>query len=162
MLLFTEFLAAAITGTDSRVEFTMTRTTIKLFTSLAMFSTAFMLQTAHAGQPLVLVTSPNQFVIQLPDIDREALIEQVRILRSQLIQRKQALVKIIADKKMDGSDALITTLMPGGLIYAVYKKTSYEQSRSKLASINADIEECSDDLLAMQSGAAPVFVAQVQ
>jgi len=140
----------------------MTRTTNKLFMSFAIFCSAFMLQTAHAEQPLVLITTPDQFVIQLPGVDREALVEQVRTLRSQLIQRKQALVKVIADKKMDSSDAFITTIMPGGLIYAAYKKTSYEQSRSELASIIADIEECSDDLLAMQSGSAPVFVARLQ
>lgn len=140
----------------------MTRTTHKLFMSFAIFCSAFMLQTAHAGQPLVLITTPDQFVIQLPGVDRAALIERVRTLRSQLIQRKQALVKIIADKKMDGSDTVIASIMPGGLIYAVYKKTSYEQSRNELAGINADIEECSDDLLAMQAGSAPVFVARLQ
>lgn len=121
-----------------------------------------MLQTAHAEQPLVLITTPDQFVIQLPGVDREALIERVRTLRSQLIQRKQALVKVIADKKMDSSDTVIASIMPGGLIYAAYKKTSYEQSRNELAGINADIEECSDDLLAMQAGATPVFVARLQ
>jgi hypothetical protein len=140
----------------------MTRTTNKLFLSFAIFCSAFMLQTAHAEQPLVLITTPDQFVIQLPGVDREALIERVRTLRSQLIQRKQALVKVIADKKMDSSDTVIASIMPGGLIYAAYKKTSYEQSRNELAGINADIEECSDDLLAMQAGAAPVFVARLQ
>lgn len=140
----------------------MTRTTNKLIMSFAIFCSAFVLQTAHAGQPLVLITTPGQFVIQLPGVDREALIEQVRTLRSQLIQRKQELVKVIADKKMDSSDALITTIMPGGLIYAAYKKSSYEHSRNELAGINADIEECSNDLLAMQTGAAPVFVARLQ
>jgi len=140
----------------------MTRTTNKLFLSFAIFCSAFMLQTAHAEQPLVLITTPDQFVIQLPGVDREALIERVRTLRSQLIQRKQALVKVIADKKMDSSDTVIASIMPGGLIYAAYKKTSYEQSRNELAGINADIEECSDDLLAMQTGAAPVFVARLQ
>ena len=140
----------------------MTRTTNKLFLSFAIFCSAFMLQTAHADQPLVLITTQDQFVIQLPGVDRDALIEQVRTLRSQLIQRKQALVKVIADKKMDSSDTVIASIMPGGLIYAAYKKTSYEQSRNELAGINADIEECSDDLLAMQAGAAPVFVARLQ
>ena len=139
----------------------MTRTPNKLFMSLAIFCTAFMLQTAHAEQTLVLVTSPDQFVIQLPDVDREALIEQVKELRSQLIQRKQALIQIIADKKLDSSDAFITTIMPGGLIYAGYKKARYEQAKNELASVNTDIEEFSDDLLAMQYESAPVAIARL-
>jgi len=139
----------------------MTRTPNKLFMSLTIFCTAFMLQTAHAEQTLVLVTSPDQFVIQLPDVDREALIEQVKELRSQLIQRKQALIQIIADKKLDSSDAFITTIMPGGLIYAGYKKARYEQAKNELASVNTDIEEFSDDLLAMQYESAPVAIARL-
>jgi len=139
----------------------MTRTPNKLFMSLAIFCTAFMLQTAHAEQTLILVTTPDQFTIQLPDVDREALIEQVKELRSQLIQRKQALIQIIADKKLDSSDAFITTIMPGGLIYAGYKKVRYEQAKNELASVNTDIEEFSDDLLAMQYESAPVAIARL-
>jgi hypothetical protein len=107
------------------------------------------------------VTAPNQFTIQLPDVDREALIERVRALRSQLIQRKQALLQIIADKQLDSSDAFITTILPGGLLYAGYKKACHEQAKNELASVNADIEEFSIDLLAMQSGSTPVFVARL-
>ena len=139
----------------------MTRTPNKLFMSLAIFCTAFMLQTAHAEQTLKLVTTPDHFTIQLPDVDREALIEQVKELRSQLIQRKQALIQIIADKKLDSSDAFITTIMPGGLIYAGYKKVRYEQAKNELASVNTDIEEFSDDLLAMQYESAPVAIARL-
>jgi hypothetical protein len=118
-----------------------------------------MLQTAHAEQTRPGVTAPNQFVIQLPVADREALAEQISVLRSQLIQRKQALVQVIADNKPDSSDAFIMAIMPGGLLYAGYKKTCYEQAKNDLASVSANIEEFSGDLLAMQS--ASVVVARL-
>ncbi|MDX2458175.1 MAG: hypothetical protein QNL87_11780 [Gammaproteobacteria bacterium] len=139
----------------------MTKAPNKLFLSIAILCTACMLLPAHAEQTLARVTAPNQFTIQLPDVNREALIEQVRELRSQLIQRKQALAQIIADKKLDSSDAFITTIMPGGLIYAGYKKVRYEQAKNELASVTADIEEFSGDLLAMQPESAPVAVARL-
>ena len=136
----------------------MTKTPNRLFVQIAIFCTAFMLQTAHAEQGLVPVAAPDQFIIQLPDIDREALIEQVGALRSQLIQRKQALVQSVGDKKLNGKDAFITVIMPGGLLYAGYKKIRYEQAKNELARVSADIEEFSGDLLAIQSKSAPVVV----
>ena len=141
----------------------MIKTSNRLFMSTAIFCTAFMLQTAHAEQAPAPapISDLNQFTIQLPDVDREALIEQLRTLRSQLIQRKQALVQSVADKKLDGKDAVITAIMPGGLLYAGYKKVRYEQAKNELARVSTDIEEYSDDLLAMQPSPAQVVVAQL-
>ena len=81
------------------------------------------------------------------------------VLRSQLIQRKQALIQNVADKQLDGKDAVITAIMPGGLLYAGYKKVRYEQAKNELDRVSTDIEEYSGDLVAMQSRAAPVAVA---
>lgn len=131
----------------------------RLFILIAILGTAFTLQTAHAESKPVLIGAPGQFIIQLPDVDREALAEQVRLLRSQLIVRKQALVQSVADKQLDGGDALITVIMPGGLLYAGYKKARYEHAKHELERVSADIEEFSGDLLAMQSRSAPLVVA---
>ena len=86
----------------------MTKTSNRLFMSIAILCSAFMLNTAHAEQALVPMDATDRFIVQLPGVDRETLIAHVEILRSQLIQRKQALVQIVADKKLDGGDALIT------------------------------------------------------
>ena len=131
----------------------------RLFILIASLSTAFLLQAAHAEQAPVFVGAPGQFIIQLPDVDREALAEQLRTQRSQLIERKQSLVQSVADRQLDGGDALITIIMPGGLLYAGYKKARYEQAKHELDRVSVDIEEFSGDLLAMQSRSAPVMVA---
>lgn len=139
----------------------MTKTPNRLFMSITIFCTAFMLQTAHAEQAPVPMTAPDHYIILLPDVDHEALLEQVRSLRSQLIQRKQALLQIVADEKLDGSDAIITAIMPGGLLYAGYKKARYEKAKNELARVSVDIEEYSGDLLAMQSTSAQVTIARL-
>ena len=139
----------------------MTRTTNRLFISIAIFCTASMLQTARAEQAPVTVSTLDQLVIQLPVIDHEALIEQVSTLRSLLIQRKQQLVQIVADKKLDGGDAFITAIMPGGLLYAGFKKARYEQAKNELARISADIEEFAGDLLVLQFRLVPVAMARL-
>ena len=139
----------------------MTMTPNRLYISIVIFYTAFMLQTAHADQALAPVAASDLFIIHLPDVDREALIEQVGALRSQLIQRKQALVQSVADKKLNSNDAIITVIMPGGLLYAGYKKVRYEQAKNELSRVSADIDEFSGALLAMQSRSAPVAVARL-
>lgn len=131
----------------------------RLSLASAILCAAFMSQTAHAERPLATVSAPDQLVTQFPDIDRESLIEQVGTLRSQLIQNKQALAEIVSNKELDSGDVLITVIMPGGLLYAGYRKVRYEQAKSALARVSADIEEFSRDLLAMQSGSTPVVVA---
>jgi len=131
----------------------------RLLMSIAIFFSAFTLQTVHAEQASVSLIAENQFIIQLPDVDREELVDQVMTLRSELIQRKQVLLKSVADKKLDGTDALVTIIMPGGLLYAGYKKVRYEQAKNELDRVSDDIEEFSSDLLAVQSMAVPVVVA---
>jgi hypothetical protein len=160
MLLFAELLVAAKTR-PTPCGAHMTKTSNRLFISIAIFCSAFMLKTAHAEEAIVPVNASNRFIIQLPNVDRETLIAQVEMLRSQLIQRKQVLVQIIADGKLDSGDALITIFMPGGLLYAGYKKVRYDQAVNELSHVTADIEEFSGDLVAMQSMSVPVAVAQL-
>ena len=138
----------------------MIRTSNRLLVSLALSCSALMLQSAHAEQaPAPLA---GDFFIQLPDVDRNALLKRVTTLRSQLIQRKQALLQIIADNTLDSSDTFLTVILPGGLLYAGYKKASSEQAKNELANINADIEEFSADLVALQPGSPAVAIAQLQ
>ena len=139
----------------------MAKTPYRLLMSIAIICSAFIFHTAHAEQALAQVTAPDQFIIQLPVVDHEALIEQVGTLHSQLIQRKQVLVQSVADKKLDGSDAIVAAVLPGGLLYVSYKKARYEQDKNELARISADIKEYSSDLLALESGPEKLVTAQL-
>jgi hypothetical protein len=160
MLLFTELLVAAKTRPTPSGSF-MTKISNKLYMSSAIFCCALILDTAHADQTTVPVNNPDQFIMQLPDVDREMLVEQVEKLRGQLIQRKQILEQIVADNKLDSSDAIITVFIPGGLLYAGYKMVRYDQAKNELANISADIEEFSSDLLAMQPMPMQMAIAQL-
>jgi len=137
----------------------MRKTPNRLFIAGAFFCAVFILPAAHAEQAPVPVA--NKIGTQLPVVDRGALIRTLKKLRSQMIARKQALTQSVADKKLDSGDAVITAVMPGGLLYAGYKKIRYDQAKNELDSISADIEEYSGDLLALQSMSAPVVVAQL-
>ena len=120
----------------------------------------FMLQTARAEQILAPVTASYQLGIQLPAVDRPALVTPVRTLRSKLIRRKQALLQAVSDKQLDTHDFIITAIVPGGLLYAGYRKARYEQAKDELARVSTEIDEYSDDIMAMQPGPSPVVLVQ--
>ncbi len=98
-------------------------------------------------------------VTQLQVVDADALVEQVQVLRSRLIVRKQQLVQEVDEKQLDSGDALLTVLMPGGLLYAGYKKAAYERARNDLAEVSEDITQYSHDLIALAGQATSVAVA---
>ena len=132
----------------------------KLLFFSALCCHVFMLQTARAEQILVPVTASYQLGIQLPEVDRYALAEQVRALRSQLIQRKQELLQAVSDKQLDTQDYIITVIMPGGLLYAGYRKARYEQAKNELARVSAEIDEYSHDIEAMETAPSSVILVQ--
>ena len=108
---------------------------------------------------LVSVIGPRGFITQLQVVDDGTLAEQVQVLRSRLIVRKQQLVQEVDEKQLDSGDALLTVLMPGGLLYAGYKKAAYERARNDLAEVSDDITEYSRDLSALAEKAASVTLA---
>jgi hypothetical protein len=131
----------------------------KLFALIAIISSVSLLSPAFAGELPDPVAAPAKLAIQLPEVDRDALVEMLGELRTRLILRKQELLQLVADSQLDSGDALITAIMPGGLLYAGFKKARYENARSELDRVSEDIDEYSDDILALQSAPLPLAMA---
>ena len=66
------------------------------------------------------------------------------------------------ENRLDAKDALITAIMPGGLLYAAIEKRDLEMARHELAEIINTMHELSSDLLAMQVVGRELTVAQLQ
>lgn len=138
----------------------MIKSTCKLSLSAAIFSVIFMQQPAFAEHPPVTAVATGLLGFQLPNVDPEALVEKVDTLRTQLIKRKEVLMRSLEEKKLGSGDVLIAAIIPGGLLYEGYKKLRYEQAKDELAHLNAEIDELGNDLLAVQAMSAPAAVAQ--
>jgi hypothetical protein len=104
------------------------------------------LQADNRQPGVVTMVGPQGFITRLQTVDTATLAEQVQTLRSQLIARKQQLVEEVDEKQLDSGDALLTILMPGGLLYAGYRKAALERARNGLAEVSEDITEYSRDL----------------
>jgi hypothetical protein len=117
-------------------------------TTPALAGGAVSLQADHQADVVTMV-GPRGFITRLQTVDTATLTEQVQVLRSQLIARKQQLVEEVDEKRLDSGDALLTIIMPGGLLYAGYRKAALERARNHLAEVSEDITQYSRDLSAL-------------
>lgn len=128
---------------------------------------------AHAGdvvnpaakntQPaLVNMTNPAGFVTQLAVMDSGELVEQLHELRSVQIMRKQALANELEAQQFDTGDTLLALVMPGGLLYASYKKAAYIRAKKKLDEVSEQIAAYADGLIMMQARLQPVTIARLE
>lgn len=128
---------------------------------------------ASAGELVVTATvqdhilllepaQPGTLARQLPTVDTAALVERLQALRTDLIERKAMLLQLAEQQKLDAGDALITAIMPGGLLFAGYRKVRLEQTRSELATVNTEIDEIGRDLQAFQFRTGQLVVAKRQ
>ncbi len=101
------------------------------------------------------------FYVDLPAVDSSQLIGLIRAYRASLTDREQEIRQYLEDNQLDAKDALITVIMPGGLLYAAVRKGNLEQAQAELAEITADMVELSRDLVAMQAVAGELAVAQL-
>jgi hypothetical protein len=102
------------------------------------------------------------FYIDLPAVNYRRLIGLIRTYQNSLTHREDAMTKYLDEHQLDATDALITAILPGGLLYALIRKGNLEQVKAELADISEEIDELAHDLLAMQAEAGELTVAQLQ
>lgn len=107
-------------------------------------------------------TDADGFVVEIPAIDPQLLADQLKELRAELLLRRAELVTAVKDLALDGTDAIISVLLPGGLIYAGYRKHEYEIARHDLVEVNAEIDELARDLSNFNSMLGAVALRTVE
>jgi pyruvate/oxaloacetate carboxyltransferase len=108
------------------------------------------------------MTNPAGFVTQLAVMDSGELVEQLHELRSVQIIRKQVLANELEAQQFDTGDTLLALVMPGGLLYASYKKAAYNRAKKKLDEVNEQIAAYADGLSMMQARLRPVTIARLE
>jgi len=149
------------------------RTKSSLIGSAVLTGLLLTAQTVNADD-VVLPTVPDDrpaqasmiddegFVIQLPAIERGKLVKQLHVIRSALIAHKQVLAGELEEKQFDSGDALLALVMPGGLLYAGYKKAAHARALNNLEEVSENIAAYSDDLAVLQEQLQPLSVALVE
>lgn len=91
------------------------------------------------------------FTWHVPSVDTQQLAETITRLHTDLVQEQRQLAGKVEDTRLGASDAVITAIMPGGLLYAGYRKREHGRAKNALASVNAAVDALANDLLATRS-----------
>lgn len=102
-------------------------------------------------------------VFDIQKMDPSLLAEKIEKLRATFIRRQHELKQLVTSKKLNAGDALITIIMPGGLLYAGYRKQELEQAKTALLVVTEEIKELSNDLIIFQGQDTvhPLMLAQL-
>lgn len=103
--------------------------------------------TVEQGSSWLYMEQGNGLITNLPAMENQELIESVKNLKQSLTDEKEQLATTVQEKKLKPKDAVITALVPGGLLYASYKMVKYRQARSNLAEVSSEIEELTVDMV---------------
>ena len=99
------------------------------------------------------------FSIMTPDINPDVLIDDLLVLKARLAQDKKVLARQVEQKKVTSSDNVLSLLMPGGLIYAAYKRDAYSRAVEKHEWLSRQYAEISNDLVTFRSVQPTVLVS---
>jgi len=103
------------------------------------------------------------YIYDIQKVDPQLLAQDVEKLRAAFIRRQHELTQLVENREFGAGDALITVVMPGGLLYAGYKKQQLEKAKTSLSVVTAEITELSNDLMAFQGQDRehPILLAQL-
>ncbi len=96
------------------------------------------------------------FVGHVPAVDPQQLAQNIETLHDDFVQNQQYLARKVEDTRLNTGDAVITVIMPGGLLYAGYRKREHSRAKNDLAAISGVIEELTSDLAASRRLASTV------
>jgi hypothetical protein len=107
----------------------------------------------------IIQQDPAGFCISLPQVEPISLTQHIREWRASLEAQQLALEERIERLKFNTMDALITLVMPGGLLYAIVKRSKQVQRRETLSLLTRDIEQLTGDLQTLGSVSVTMQVA---
>lgn len=121
------------------------------------------LQAAQAADDgRILIHDSEGFTTSLPNVSAITvtlhLLELQQDLEADLTQMKQEVER----KSFKAIDALVTLIMPGGLIYAKLRHDAYKQSERKLNRVSEELGRISSELIAFQADSGEMRIAAAQ
>lgn len=96
---------------------------------------------------------------QASDADQDRRSDEIQEKISALVRRKAELVESREDSTMGVGDYIVAVILPGGLLYAGYKKRELYLAKKDLVEVNAEIDRYVDDLDALQAAPGSIVLA---
>lgn len=100
------------------------------------------------------------FTVMVPGIDLDVLVEEMLARKATLKQDEQLLARQEEEKRVKGNDKVLAFLMPGGMLYAAYKKAAHDRAVKEHERIVDQLKETTTDIMALTAINGPITVAQ--
>jgi len=100
------------------------------------------------------------FTTLQPGINMDALVDEVVTLKVSLRHDEKQLSRQVKEKEITNSDTVLSILLPGGLMYAAYKKNAYNKVVNKHKLVLTQIDTISADIIALTRIDGPIVVAK--
>ncbi len=97
------------------------------------------------------------YLVDLPAPPPTVLLEEVRSLRAQMIERRDVLDNRVGASKLTVPEVLVAIALPGGSAYLIGKTARRTRAQKALADVSTDLALLDEDLLAFQ-GLSRVYV----
>jgi hypothetical protein len=108
--------------------------------------------------------SPEQgergFTVMAPSINMDALVDEMVSLKTALKHDEKLLAREVEKKRITGNDKVLSFLMPGGLLYAAYKKSAYDKAVRDHELASSQSREITTELVALTGINGPVVLAK--
>ena len=72
-------------------------------------------------------------------------------MHQDLLNQQMGLLSQLSKMGFSLADAVITLVVPGGLIYAINRQHNFIQAKARLNSLSTDLQQLQNDMLAMNS-----------
>ncbi len=105
-------------------------------------------------------TGLHMLVVDQPRVDTAQLMADVRKLQQELAERKDDLQLSASEKEFTAKDALITALLPGGILYGLIRKNQIDKLKQQLARVETELVDVNDAIVALEQLVGNVMLAQ--
>ncbi len=129
---------------------------------MSLFVTCCFAATNGIADDRFIKQDTDGFCTSFRVVENGTLTKRIRAGRSTLQQRQATLAQRVSKQKFSGLDALITIVMPGGLLYAAIKRSNQLVKRQELTQLTQDINQLTGDLLTLESASGKLQIATFQ
>jgi len=112
-------------------------------------------------QAWLTIKHDHELISNIPAPATDALLNQSRQLLVILDAKQATMSQTVQDATFDAKDALISIIMPGGLLYASHRKLSHIQAKEQLTQVVSERDELAMDILMLQSISGPMTLAMM-
>lgn len=108
---------------------------------------------------LLVISQGNGLVITLPVQTTDEVLRRVQGFSTELNSQKIQCAEDVENTRFKTKDAIITAIMPGGLLYAAIKKQRHTEAKDELNTVTAQLNGLESDLYFLKVNSAKAVLA---